>query len=199
MSKANKVAQFLNLIEKEAHNFGAEVLYHSKRFIKVSPNMHVSGFWDGDAKQINVAVYCDEWLTILAHEFGHLCQQREKKFIDTATTNAYIYFDEWLLGERELSKKRLDDVCELIQICELDCEKRALKLIKKFNLYSSDSLYIQKANSYVLGYEAAKVSRKWFKRSPSGQKEVYSIMSKKFTRTLTPNKKRLQALLVSCF
>jgi hypothetical protein len=108
-------------------------------------------------------------------------------------------FDEWIDGKRELRKQKLDKYCELIQKCELDCEKRALKLIKEFDLYKDEKLYIQKANSYVLGYEAAKKTRKWFKTPPSRTSIVFKNMPKTFTKTLKPNKKLLKLLLETCF
>lgn len=195
----NSILKFLQLVQEDCLRHGVEIVFHTKSEIKLSKKISVSGYWSDDDRQLNVAIYCDEWLTVLAHEYGHFCQWKENKFIDKDTSNAYVLFDEWLEGKKELSKKRIDKVCELIQKCELDCEKRALAFIKKFKLYKNDKLYIQKANSYVLGYAAAKINRKWFKRPPSRLNPVYSSMSKTFTKSLTPNKKQLQLLLEHCF
>jgi hypothetical protein len=174
-------------------------VFHPKSEIKLSKKIAVSGYWSDDDRKLNVAIYCDEWLTVLAHEYGHFCQWKENKFVDRATGNAYVDFDEWLEGKVELSKKKLEKTCELIQKCELDCEKRALKLIKEYKLYKDEKLYIQKANSYVLGYQAAKTKRKWFKLPPSRTSKVFSNMSKTFTKSLKPTKKMLNLLLENCF
>lgn len=195
----NSILKFLEMVQEDCIRHGVEIIFHPKHEIKLSKKIDVSGFWNDDDKQLNVAIYCDEWLTVLAHEYGHFCQWKENKFIDKETSQAYILFDEWIDGRKNLSKKKLDSVCELIQKCELDCEKRALKLIKEFRLYKDEQLYIQKANSYVLGYAAAKLTRKWFKTPPSRTSLVFNSMSKNFTRTLKPNKKQLKLLLETCF
>lgn len=187
------------MVQEDCLRHGVEIIFHPKREIKLSKKIDVSGFWNDDDRELNVAIYCDEWLTVLAHEYGHFCQWKENKFVDKQTSEAYILFDEWIDGRKNLSKKKLDSVCELIQKCELDCEKRALKLIKEYKLYKDEKLYIQKANSYVLGYAAAKLTRKWFKTPPSRTSLVFNSMSKTFTKTLKPNKKQLKLLLETCF
>lgn len=187
------------MVQEDCLRHGVEIVFHPKSEIKLSKKIFVSGYWDEQDKKLNVAIYCDEWLTVLAHEYGHFCQWKENKFVDKQTSDAYILFDEWIDGKKNLSKKKLDSVCELIQKCELDCEKRALKFIKEYKLYKDFKLYIQKANSYVLGYSAAKLNRKWFKKPPSRLDVVYESMSKTFTKTLTPNKKQLKLLLEHCY
>jgi hypothetical protein len=195
----NSILKFLELVQEDCYRHGVEITFHPKQEIKLSRKIGVSGYWSDEDRQLNVAIYCDEWLTVLAHEYGHFCQWKENKFVDIDTGNAYSDFDDWINGTKELSKKKLEKTCELIQKCELDCEKRALKFIKEFKLYKDEKLYIQKANSYVLGYQAAKVKRQWFKLPPSRTNKVFSNMPKTFTRTLKPSKKMLKILLETCF
>lgn len=195
----NSILKFLELVQEDCLRHGVEIIFHPKYEIKLSKKIGVSGFWNDDDRELNVAIYCDEWLTVLAHEYGHFCQWKENKFIDKETSEAYVLFDEWIDGRKNLSKKKLDKVCELIQKCELDCEKRALKFIRKYKLYFDKELYIQKSNSYVLGYEAAKIKRKWFKISPTRVKSICKNMPKTFTKTLKPTKKQLKLMLKNCF
>ena len=195
----NSILRFLEVVQEDCLRHGVEIIFHPKSEIKLSKKISVSGYWDEQERKLNVAISSDEWLTVFAHEYGHFCQWKENKFLDKQTSDAYIYFDEWLGGEIELSKKKVDKYCKLIQACELDCEKRVVKFIREFKLYKNETLYIQKANSYVLGYEAAKIARKWFKISPSRTLSVVDNMSKIFTRTLKPNKKQLKLLLENCF
>ena len=195
----NSILKFLELVQQDCLRHGVEIIFHPKSEIKLSKKISVSGYWSDDERKLNVAIYCDEWLTVLAHEYGHFCQWKENKFLDKATSNAYVDFDEWIERKIELSEKKLEKTCELIQKCELDCEKRALKFIKEFKLYKDEKLYIQKANSYVLGYEAAKITRKWFKTPPSRTNIIFQNMPKTFTKSLKPSKKQLELLLITCF
>lgn len=190
---------FINDVQKDCKKYKVKIIFHSSHEISLSDDIAVSGYWDQDDKELNVAVGFDDWLTVLAHEYGHFCQWKENKFSSQKYTDAYVNYDEWLTGEKELTEKEVNKACELIQKCELDCEKRALRFIKKYKLYSSEELYIQKANSYVLGFEASKKKRKWFKVSPSRIKKIYSSMPKKFTKSLKPTKKQLRDMIKSCF
>lgn len=165
----------------------------------MAEDFYVAGYWSEDDKQLNVAIAHDEWLTTLAHEYSHFCQWKENKFTDKKTANAYADYDEWLKGEIELTQKQIDLACKQIQKCELDCEKRTTKLIKKFNLCESVEEYVQKSNSYVLGYEASKKLRKWFKVAPSRIDSLVKTMPTKFVKELKPTRKQLNIMVRSCF
>ena len=195
----NSISKFLQMVQDDCSRHGVEIEFHPKTEIKLSKNIQVSGYWNDEERKLCVAIYCEQWLTVLAHEYGHFCQWKENKFSDKATSQAYSDFDDWIDKKKELSKNKLQKTCELIQACELDCEKRALKFIKEYKLDRNEKLYIQKANSYVLAYEAARVTRKWFKTAPSSVNKVFSNMPKTFIRTLKPSKKMLKLMLESCF
>lgn len=195
----NSVLTFLQLVQKDCLENGVNLVFHPDTEIKLSKRISVSGFWSDGDKELQVAVNHPEWLTVLAHEYGHFCQWKEKKFIDEKTIDAYSMFDEWIEKEIELDDLMIEEMITLIQKCELDCEKRALKFIKKYKLYFDYDLYIQKSNSYVLGYEAAKIKRKWFMVSPTRIKSICKKMPKTFTKTLKPTKKQLKLMLKNCF
>jgi hypothetical protein len=195
----SSILDFIQLVQEDCWYHGVDIIFHPDTDIELSKNMSVSGYWSDEDQELSVAVYHSEWLTTLAHEYGHFCQWKEKKFIDEKTINAYNQFDDWIEKDIELSEKEINNIIILIQKCELDCEKRALRFIKKYKLYKDEQLYIQKANSYVLGYQAAKIKRKWFKNSPSRVKSIYNSMPKTFTKKFVPTKKQMQLLLKSCF
>ncbi|NDC31518.1 MAG: hypothetical protein EBZ58_11415, partial [Bacteroidetes bacterium] len=100
----NSILKFLELVQEDCLRHGVEIIFHPKHEIKLSKKISVSGYWSDDDRKLNVAIYCDEWLTVLAHEYGHFCQWKENKFIDKVTSNAYVDFDEWIEGRVELSK-----------------------------------------------------------------------------------------------
>ena len=74
--------------------------------------------------------------------------------------------------------------------CELDCEKRAVKLMKEYNLPIDIKKYIKQANAYVYFYNTMIDTRKWYKKSPCIVKEILDIMPTKFERSYKslPNK-----------
>jgi hypothetical protein len=195
----NSPVSFLQLVQKDCLENGVELVFHPDTEIKLSKRISVAGYWSDYDKELQVAVMNPEWLVILAHEYGHFCQWKEKKFVDKKTIDAYNMFDEWIEKEIELDDLMIEQMITLIQKCELDCEKRALKFIKKYKLYFDYELYIQKSNSYVLGYEAVKIKRKWFVVSPSRVKSVCKNMPKTFTKILKPTNKQLKLMLKKCF
>ena len=197
--KTYNALQFINFVQEDCLLHGVQLILHPSDKIELAENFNVSGYWSEEDRTLNVATHHDEWLTTLAHEYGHFCQWKDGKFSDQKTFNAYVNYDEWIVGEKELSREELDAACKQIQKCELDCEKRATKLIKKFKLSNNVQEYIQKSNSYVLGYEASKRIRKWFKVSPSRIKELNKLMPTTFVKDLKPTKKQLNLMLKSCF
>ena len=195
----NNILQFIEMVQKDCLEHGVKLVLHSKKKIKLAKNMDVSGYWDEGKMQLHVAIYTEEWLTILAHEYGHFCQWKEGKFVSDKETDLFVDFDEWLRGTKELTQKRLLASCRMVQACELDCEKRALVLIKKFKLSNDYTLYIQKSNSYVLGYEVVRKLRMWFKSGPSKFSEINKLMKKSFIKDYKISKKQLEIIKKKCF
>lgn len=195
----NSISSFLYMIQKDCIEHGVDLKLEPGETIKLTKNMYVSGYWSDEDLELAIALDHPEWLTILAHEYGHFCQWKEDKFVDEKTVNAYSNFDSWISKKIELSDEEIDEMIKLMQKCELDCEKRALRFIKKYKLFPDSELYIQKSNSYVLGLEAAKIKRKWFKRSPSRIDKINKSMSTSFTKDLKPTKRQLNLLLKECF
>lgn len=194
----NRIVRMIQHILDDCSEHGVEVLLYPQHSILLSKKMKVSGYWDDVDKTINVAVYGDEWVGVLAHEYSHFCQWKEDKFTSKEYSNAYIRFDEWLRGEKKISKSNREKYARLIQQCELDCEKRAAKLLKKFRLGSQKN-YIQKANGYVLGFQAVLETGKWFEVSPSRITACWKKLPTKFTKTLKPNKQILDIMIKNCF
>lgn len=194
----NKTVRMIQHILDDCSKHNVELILYPETSLSLSKKIKVSGFWDESDKTIHVAVYGDEWIEVLAHEYSHFCQWKENKFISKEYSNAYIRFDEWLRGEKKISKTNREKYARLIQECELDCEKRAIKFLKKFRL-SNEKIYIQKANSYVLGYEAVLQTGKWFEVSPSRIDACWKKLPTTFVKSLKPNKKILNIMVESCF
>ena len=113
----------------------------------------------------------DQWLAILAHEFSHACQWKEKSSLWGNLFDDWGYgqeeasdaLDRWLEGE-EWSEEKLEDIVARIRDIEMDCEKRVVDLIDRFSLPLKKTEYIQKANAYVFFYNQVKKTRKWYEK-----------------------------------
>ena len=119
------------------------------------------------------------WLMTLVHETCHMDQFLE----DRTTWRQYektIAIDDWLSGKK-FSNEAVERAINTTQMLELDCERRAVSKIKKFNLPIDLDEYIQKANAYVFFHQYMKESRQWPvpPASPYGDK-IWPHMPKRF-------------------
>lgn len=130
------------------------------------------GVFDDEKKRITVCVRNTEWLTTLAHELGHLDQWSANSDVWRAAMkakvaeDAYEDFDLWLSGRTAFSTREIRGVVRRIQRCELDAERRALRLIRTFGL-DDPKAYARVANFHVWQYEAARRLGIWVEASPA--------------------------------
>lgn len=118
----------------------------------------------------------EEILGLLAHEFAHVNQYIEfsNLWIDSSK---FLIWDEYFKSEKfKLSKVK--KVWEQIVKLEVDCEKRVLDLIDKFNLPINKERYIQKANAYLFFYTYAFLYRKWYNKAPYEVENIVKLMPK---------------------
>ncbi len=81
-------------------------------------------------------------------------------YIEDCENMKYNIFGDWLKGKRCL-KKDAHDCIDILKNLELDCEKRSVEKILKYNLPIDIKEYIQKANCYVFFYNHMKKTRQW--------------------------------------
>ena len=69
-----------------------------------------------------------------------------------------------------------------MQSLELDCEKRAVKLLDKWNIDYDKTLYIRGANAYMYFFEYLKITRQWCHpyNTPSTNEQLLAVMPSTF-------------------
>ena len=99
--------------------------------------------------------------------------------------------DEWLEGKEVPNIKKHLATCRNL---ELDNEKRAVKIIKKFDLDIDIDRYIKKANAYVLFYNRLLATRKWAtpKNSPYSNQRIIEKMPRYFMKDYSTLSKRIE-------
>lgn len=167
----------------------------------------VGGYFSADHPPIlSLALGAPTWKETLIHEFCHLTQWAEEApcwsagILDNNGTEASILVDYWFAGLVELNKDQLDRYFNSMIEVELDCEKRAVKMIRKHKIPFDVKLYIQRANAYVLCYNEYQRRRRWNVpgRAPYLIPELVDAMPTDFDtidyfdkKALTPKLKRL--------
>jgi hypothetical protein len=134
-------------------------------------------------------------LEILAHEFGHVTQWKDQIDLWKKADVSIPKVDEWLMGEDVPDiKKHLAISRDL----ELDNEKRAVKIIKKFGLDIDIDQYIKKANCYVHFYNRMLATRKWCSpdNSPYNNKRLIKQMPAHFRMNYNKLPKKIEQVFI---
>lgn len=191
--------KFINLVLKDCKKHGVKLNLIPKRYYKLSKTESLAGLWDEETLTITVAVHNDDWLTTLAHEYSHFCQWKRGEFSGEEVNNCFADFDEWVDGKLELSDDRLNEVITVMQNCELDCEKKTLEYVKKYNLFDKPELYIKKSNAYVLSYEIIKIMKKNIDHSGHGSSKILKLMPNTFIENYNLTEELRQLFIEKCY
>lgn len=197
---STNVTQFILDVQQDCASYGVNLNLIADKRLKIDIG-ELAGLWDEETKQISVAILNDDWVKILAHEYSHFCQFKDNVFTTDEDNEAFNDIDDWLENKIELTAEELNDKIKIIQDCELDCEKRALELIKKYKLDKEKNWpkYVQRANAYVISYEALKYKRKWFDYSAHGVSKIVKLMPKSFIENYEITEELNRLILQECF
>jgi hypothetical protein len=151
----------------------------AKPFVEAN-SIKCSGFFDEEDMELAVATNKKEndWLVILIHESCHLDQYTQKTPIWKQGEDGIGIIDDWLDNKTYNGQQLIKAFEDTIKL-EVDCEKRSVKKIKKYNLPINTEEYIQKANAYLISYWATYRDRKWFP-FPYNDPKIYKNMPTKF-------------------
>lgn len=117
-----------------------------------------SGYFDEASKTLLVAMGDPDWPMVLAHELIHQRQMNERHALWDAADNGV--FDDWLDGKRT-KVAVVRKVTRAIQRIELDAERRAVVVARRWGLRDSYDTYIREANFTLWRYEIARRNRAW--------------------------------------
>jgi hypothetical protein len=183
--------EFIKHVKQECKKHNIKCVLKNTKTVKLTDdNDRCSGYFDEES--LVVAMNRPDALQILVHEYCHLTQWVEQcdSWVTSVKNESHDKLYRWLAGED------IKDIKKAISICrdlELDNEKRAIKMIKRFNLPIDIDIYIKKANAYVQYYNYLPISRKWCspKNSPYKNNRLVELMSSKFNMNYNKLTKRL--------
>ena len=166
--------KFMKHLEKELKKTKTSlVLSISDVFIDTA---RVGGYFDEANNKIVVRM--DEYfLEILVHEYCHYIQWKTNCKIWSEQEDSIDLMWKWINKDIELDKKHLNIIFDKIVKLESDCEKRAIKLIKKYGLDINLEQYIKSANAYLLFYDYVKEKRVWL-RDDQGMYSFTKVLDK---------------------
>lgn len=174
--------RFLDHVKTECRNHGVRLYLSRATRVHSGSGIYCSGWFNGEVLSVAAGGPIENWLPILVHEFGHFGQWVDKDPTWTKTTiggyDANEWLDEWLTGKTEMDPDTLQKVINKIVSNELNCERRAVKMIRKYKLPININSYIRGANAYIYFYHVCKEMRKWYNkdRVPYQMPEVLRVM-----------------------
>lgn len=160
---------------KYIHSFDIEIEITDGKYL-YDAGGKISGYFDPDTNKIKVAggQPTKKWLPVLVHEFCHYQQKINKYplfYAEVAGEDVYDIFNSWLSKSKDYSDQTLNKAVRNIILIEKDCEIRATKLIKRFDLPIDLVNYIQQANRYLYQYYVALDYQKWIIEIPDSKKD----------------------------
>lgn len=179
---------FIKDLKKSCKDHKVNLRLENSPKIRYAKNMYVSGYFQDEPAELAVAIKMneDKWLSILVHESCHMDQWLENTNIWKLQNSKYgdinQILDDKLSGKKEYSLKQFKEALNKCLRLELDCEKRSVKKIKKYNLDIDIKEYIKKANAYIFFYSIMASTYKWCDTAPYKIEEIYKIMPDKFLR-----------------
>ena len=180
-------------VREQARAYGVRVRIYNSHSVSVNGSP-CGGSFAYENKLIEVARGRDCWEQTLVHEFCHLLQWIEDKKGYEAEVDADGILDDWLGHEVELSSSELNRCLGVIVRGELDCEKRAYRMLRDFGIPCKD--YVQRANAYLNFYPIVGEFRLWTQgKGPYEVPEIWQNMPKRFSTKVKLSKKLRSAYI----
>jgi hypothetical protein len=165
---SNPTDDFVAHVKKELKEANGIVRLAKTKYVKTP--LRCCGYFSHDPDvEIAVAMYnpMNKWISTLCHEFSHFeqwksdCAAWRKAFTVDGGDHGSI-MDEWLMG-KDYDTKTITNVIHSMRRLELDCERRTIKNIEKFNLPIDLEEYCREANTYIHFHNYVLATRKWYK------------------------------------
>ena len=177
----SQILKFINDIDKSCKANGYKLDLQNVRYIDIGDGSPSAGFFSEDLKVVAVSLKAKDFIGILAHEYSHLTQYIEDESLYNFYSVSYSKIFEWLDGKRIKNIQFHLDNCLAL---ELDCEKRAVELMKTYELDVDLKDYIKRANAYMYFWKNLRFTRKWCNpyNTPSSNEALVSVMPNRFLK-----------------
>ena len=203
MIKTNNknINYFLNYIKEDTKESNVKLYLPNYTYLW-SDEVKVNGYFCEESLKLAVAMKKErkKWLGTLAHEYSHFEQWKEQSSEWLNSTigdeDAEDIVFRWVRGE-EFSSGLLKKCFEVAKELELNCERRAVKNIKKFDLPLNIEEYSKQASAYIHYYNYMELRRDEYitGKEPYYNKKILSVMPK----TLRGKYKKMPKKVISIF
>jgi hypothetical protein len=183
-----EILDFIGFAKEETEKNGIDFELRDVKYLVLRDEGYARchGYFDEENKMLKCATgkHYSKWVPVLVHEYSHFEQWMEqtpiwKNSVCDEDETGYDYF-LWVKRKKEVSDKKIRKIVSCVRDMELDCERRAHKNLKKFDLPLDRDMYAQCANAYIHFYNWTYERRKWYKpkKCPYQMREITKHMPK---------------------
>lgn len=173
---------FIETVIQSCKAYGVKCSIRDVSYVKLG-SFKCGGWFDGEDRELVCSMKSNKGLSLLVHEFSHFHQWAEGSELweIASKKNSHLAMHEWIEGKSVRGVKKHIAICRDL---EADAEKRAVRMIKKYNLPIDIDEYIRGANAYIYFYNYMMVSRRWSapNNSPYRNKALMESMPNRFLR-----------------
>ncbi len=178
------VDRFIKDLQKRCDKYKITFLMSGLDYVKWG-NSKSNGFFNPEKNEMAISIGkpVDKWLNTLVHESCHFDQWVQRsiywnnmmQYKPDACTQL---FDYWVYRNKKISKETGIIMASIMRDLELDCERRTIEKIKKYNLPIDIKEYTKGAGAYIMFYNYIGKYRKWYKigKEPYNNKKLRKLM-----------------------
>jgi len=161
----------------ECREVGISIRTVPGRWINEGDLQH-RGTYSDEKMVLSVARDSPQWFETLIHEYCHMQQHLEgMDWFQPGATSAWNRYYAWCTQSAKWRESLILDT-RFIQLCELDAERRALAIMRRYRFPTIDiDEYARGANSYVYEHEAQRLVRNVSLRRPEKVQAIRPLLS----------------------
>ena len=192
------IESYLNHLKEKTKEYNVKLILKNQKYF-LDEGVPIGGYFLEEPLELAVAINKPKkiWIPYLIHEDSHLDQWIDQYTNTQVKGCASELMHSWIAGNNyptEIIHKAIESLREM----ELDCERRALKKIKQFDLPIDQLYYIKSAAINIHQYNYALFRRKYLRKGKTLPYENKQLISE-MPITLRGNFRRLTKKQLKAF
>ena len=182
MPHRRAVQRFVEHVRAECRKHGVRFLLQDTKKVDQSGSGGCSGYFCDHRMVLAVARRSRYWIEVLVHEYCHMRQWLEGSRAWRRSGERAGWYWDWVDGRIRKPKHMTATACRRQLEVELDCERRAVRMARKWRLGIDLRKYVREANAYILFYTFIRLNGVWYNKSPTRVPQIVETMPERFMR-----------------
>jgi len=191
---------FIKFVRHECRRYKVKFMLQHENEIKNQDEGALScgGYFTDTPAELAVAtrISYTDFLSTLVHEYSHMTQWIDNSpyYIGHRGFDSWDIIERWINGE-DFTRSTIRKSINIVRDCELDCDRRAVELIKKFRIPINIDRYCRKSSAYIYFHNFMKITRRWeYKEMPSNKYQIINKMPTNLNGDYSRTPRKIMAL-----